>query len=192
MKVVLVPAEECLALPDLMRMRRARFDERGLRCEAYGWDRTEEVVLSWDRILLASCGRIEVQKLVEVEIDVARAIPFRRDEPKDTRLVSTPQFEFVMDVFAEEPALRLRLDHNTAAYSFARMAESEESAVAIHRAALQIERYGADVPANRGVRLLARDAPGEQWADLTFVTKPDFDAYSLWLLQRLKYGILPE
>ena len=104
-------------------------------------------------------------------------------------LLSHRKEEFVIDLVLAAPWRRLRIDANAAAFSLVEVETQTQREVAVYRAAWEITRLAPDVPANPGVRLLARDAPSSRWAELTFRTRADFDRYTYWLLQLVRHGL---
>lgn len=184
--VLVLPEGEAVALPPPMRMRHAAVDGRGLRCEAYTWDRTVEVAATWNDIFLVSCGRLEIQHAVESASDVPISGLGARPA---TSLVMQIRHEFLLDIILWEPWRRLRLDQNTSAFSLTEMKRGpDESVGALYRNAVNLDRFAQGVPMNRGVSLLAGGASGSAWQSLTFYNKRDFDSYTDWLVQLVRYG----
>jgi len=84
---------------------------------------------------------------------------------------------------------RLRLDHNTAGFSLTQLAQDPTQALGLlYRSSLSLQRYARGVPMNRGVELLASGASDTAWESLTFLSKRDFDLYTYWLMQLVRYG----
>lgn len=196
-KVLVLDESQSLTLVEPMRMHRAAFSRFGLECEAYSWDDTQEIEQPWERILLVSCGRLALASLAEVPEPESPMALRRR---KGDRLVHATRYEFVLDLFhmsEEAPAEggeitgaipHLRLDENEAAFSLTKVEAAGQSDVALHRAALQVDRFADGVAMNPGLHLLARDASAPLWEPFTFATKADFDAYNTWLLHLIKYS----
>ncbi len=189
LSVFIISELQLMPLPPLLRMRRFRFTPDGFQCEGYTWDSSLNVDVAWQDVTLVSCAR--------VAIDVVEYEP--ADEPIRTMIgTETVEFphmttgvrhELVLDIILKKPWRRLRLDENPAAVSLAQPVPASDSRVTLHRAATHIERLSRGVPLNKGVRLLAKDASPELWADVTFSSKHDLDSYNLWLVQLVRFGI---
>jgi len=185
--VLVVPDDACVPFPDAMRMRRATADAAGLRCEAYTWDRTEQISAGWNDIFLISCGRFEVQRAVEAQEDRDSDAGFMTGRMPPT--VMQTRHEFLFDLVLSDPWRRLRLDQNTTAFSLTEMRRDPEDALGqIYRSALNLQRFAQGVPMNRGVELLAAGASESAWQELTFLSRRDFEAYTRWLLQLVRFG----
>lgn len=184
--ILVIPDDAVIPLPPALRMRQAHFGTEGLRCEAYSWDTTSAVEAAWKDVFLVCCGRLEVQEAVEV-----------RDEggtpnvlvPRPAALTMQRRYEYLLDIVLTDPWRRLRLDQNTVAFSMTEMKRSSEAALgSIFRSAMNIERFAQRVPRNQAVGLLAAGAADAVWESLTFLNKRDFDSYTLWLMQLVRYG----
>jgi len=189
-----VPDDQCVPLPLPMRMRRASVDADGLRCDAYSWNVTEHVQATWDAVFLVSCGRLQTEEVAPSEdaLPTRSGIFMRRSSP----LVTRTHYEFLLDIVLYDADnggdgwRRLRLDQNTCAFSLTEMrADPEERVGPLYRSAVNVERFAEGVPMNAGVSLLANGAAGEAWESLTFLTKNDFDMYTHWLLQLVRFGV---
>ncbi len=192
---LLIPDDDLHNLPRLMRMKSAGFGREGIRCEAYLWDTTEQMSIAWHNVLLASCGRLNLSEVSEVDsepIGEAASAKHRRlklpARPEIPKLSTESWHEYVMDIFCLDPWLRLRLDENTSAYALVDVGSLTEGKKAFYKAASQIIKLAPDVPVNEGVRLLANNAPAELWESVIFEDKRDFDRYNMWLLQLARHG----
>jgi len=192
--ILVVPDDQCVPLPLAMRMRRASLDADGLRCDAYSWNLTERVEATWNAVFLVSCARLQVEEVVPGN----DASPTRTDifMRRSAPLVTRTHHEFLLDIVlydadnGGEGWRRLRLDQNTCAFSLTEMtADPDQRVGPLYRSAVNIERIADDVPMNAGVSLLANGATGEAWESLTFLTKNDFDMYTHWLLQLVRFGV---
>lgn len=194
--VLLLPDKDLHNVPPVMRMKSAGFGREGMRCEAYLWDATEHMSLAWRNVLLVSCGRLQLSEVVEVENETpeeeGRSRPRRRLKlpgcPEIPELATETWHEYVMDIFCDDPWVRLRLDENTAAYALVDVGSLTEGKRAFYKAAGQIVKNAPDVPVNEGVKLLASNAPAELWEGVIFEDKRDFDRYNMWLLQLARHG----
>lgn len=187
---LVIPEKSCVRLPLPMRMRHASFDADGLACEAYTWDRTEHVRVSWDEVLLVSGGRLELQEVVEENNDNSerRKRSFLKP-PEVPKLITRTYHEFLLDIVVLNPWLLLRLDQNTVAFSLTEMDQDRAMTVGpIYRNSISVMRFGKGVPMNRGVALLCSEADDSEWEPLTFFTKRDFESYTHWLAQLARYG----
>ena len=198
--VLLLSDAELDRFEPMMRMTRATFGPSGLVCEAYEWDKTVNMEVPWGRVLLCCCGRFVQREVLRVGQERSEA------EDDDTgigsvftspasrpKLETRERYEYVMDVFCDEPPLRLRMDENSAGYALVDVGSARGNERTFYRAAKDIVRFAPDVPMNEGVRLLAESAPPEVWAPLVFEDKRDFEAYGAWLLQLVRHGFpLPE
>ena len=182
---VLVLADaDCVALPPALRMRDMAVDAEGLRCDAYTWNQTERIAARWDEVLLISCGRLEIERAVEAAEEWNSEARGRT-----TPLVMEKRHEFLLDVVLLEPWRLLRLDQNAAAFSLTEMRRGPEDTLGpLYRCAFNLRRFAQGVPMNRGVELLAAGASEVVWEPLTFLNKRDFETYTSWLVQRLRYG----
>jgi hypothetical protein len=182
---VLVLADaDCAALPPVMRIRDIMVAAEGIRCEAYAWDRTEHIAARWDEVFLISCGRLEIEYAVEAA-DESLADARSRTTP----LVMEKRHEFLIDVVLFEPWRVLRLDQNAAAFSMTEMRREPETTVGpLYRCAFNLRHLAQGVPMNRGVELLAAGGSDVVWEPLTFINKRDFETYTSWLVQLLRYG----
>jgi hypothetical protein len=184
--VLVVPDEALVPLPPALRMRQAHIGAAGLRCEAYSWDTTQGVDAAWKDVFLVCCGRLEVQEAVEVRDESATPNIL---VPRPGSLTMQRRYEYLLDIVLADPWRRLRLDQNTVAYSMTEMKRSSEMALgSIFRSALNLERFGQSAPRNRAVGLLAAGASDVIWDSLTFLNKRDFDSYTHWLMQLVRYG----
>jgi len=193
--ILVIPDDECVPLPLAMRMRQAALDSDGLRCEAYTWDLTERVSATWNAVFLISCGRLQIEEVAEErDSSPTKTGLFMRRAPN---LVTNVRYEYLLDLILFEPNAgqgaegwrRLRIDQNTSAFSLTEMKQDPDQRVGpLYRSAVNIERYAAGVPANPGVSLLASGASDAAWQSLTFLSKADFDMYSHWLMQLVRYG----
>ena len=181
--------------PRTRRMREAIFERRGVKCEAFTWDRSQSLRVSWRRVFMVLGGRLRLEEVYEVpreKPEQGRRGLWRIGSIKeefDRRvpvLATRVRYESLLDVILYEPWERLRLDENEAAYGDA----EEEGALhaAVRKAADRVYRIRHEAPFNSGIELLATEAPTEAWEDLTFASKQEFDAYSLWLIQLARYG----
>jgi len=187
-KVLILPEADCLSLPPAMRMREVHMDTSGVRCQAYTWDETTELSVRWDEMFLVSCARLELERVSQVEEPVRQKTgnPFDRFVPV---LETETRHEFLIDVVLHKPWRRLRLDFNTSAYALSESEPNPETLLAsLQACAESLMNYGRSVPMNRGVRLLALNAPDSDWAEFTFANKADFEAYTRWLLHLVRYG----
>lgn len=193
--VLVIPDESCVPLPLAMRMRQAEFDAEGLRCDAYTWNLTEHVSATWDAVFLISCGRLQIEEVVEERDPAAnRSGIFTRQPPN---LVTNLHHEYLLDIIlfdarADSDAegwRRLRLDQNTSAFSLTEMHQDPENQVGpLYRSAVNLERFAGRVPRNSGVSFLANGVADTAWQSLTFLSKRDFDLYTHWLMQLVRYG----
>jgi len=197
--VLVIPEDACVPLPAVMRIRGAGMTAEGVECEAYTWDRTERLHAGWDEVFLVSCARFRVEEVVEKPEEN----PGRKSfvAPRVPNLVTQVHHEFLVDVILFDPDSegdgrnseagwrRLRLDHNTAGFSLTEMGQDPTQALGLlYRSSLNLQRYAKGVPMNRGVELLASGASGAAWESLTFLSKRDFDLYTFWLMQLVRYG----
>jgi hypothetical protein len=182
---VMVLAEaDCVALPPAIRMHGTVADTAGIRCEAYTWNQTERIAARWDEVFLISCGRLEIEYAVEAPEDLNW-----ETRSRTAPLVMEKRHEFLIDVVLFEPWRLLRLDQNAAAFSLTEMRRGPEDALGpLYRCAFNLRRFAAGVPMNRGVELLAAGASEAVWESLTFLNKRDFETYTSWLVQLLRYG----
>ena len=186
--VVVLPDSAVIPLPSAMRMRRVAINALGIRCDAYSWDSTEPMEISWDGIFLISCGRLDVQEVVEFRDEspaggtdmIGRRLP---------HLVTTSRHEYVLDLVLRDPWRRLRLDQNTVAFSLTELRrDRDQSLGTLHRSVMHLDRYAVGVPANRGLALLVSGASEAAVQSLTFQSKRDFDSYTHWLIQLVRFG----
>ena len=192
--VLVVPDNSCVPAIQPTRMRHITFNENGLECEAYSWDQTEKVEAPWDHVFLVSCGRLELQELVENGNDSADRPMFSR-KPLPT-LMRVTRHEFLLDVILFDPPgssangwRNLRLDQNTAAFAWTEIHQDTAVKVGpLYRSAIKLEPMGDLVPMNRGVSLLSSGTPDSDWEPLTFLNKRDFESYTYWLMQLVRYG----
>ncbi len=186
-KVLVIQEEDCVPMPPVMRMRRIKIHEDSLRCEAYTWDETEELNIPWDEVFLVSCGRLAFERVWEKQSDIRRsATSFGTQVPE---LVTEKYHEFLIDIVLFKPWRRLRLDYNTAGYVFtASDPDSSVALEALRKCGVRLMKYSAGVPMNSGVSFLVHGASGEGWEVLTFLSKLDFDSYTHWLIQRIRFG----
>jgi len=182
---VLVLADaDCAALPPVMRIRDIMVAAEGIRCEAYAWDRTERIAARWDEVFLISCGRLEIERAVEAADEL-----ISEARGRTTALVMEKRHEFLIDVVLIEPWRLLRLDQNAAAFSMTEMRREPETTVGpLYRCAFNLRHLAQGVPMNRGVELLAAGGSDVVWEPLTFLNKRDFETYTSWLVQLLRYG----
>jgi hypothetical protein len=181
---LVLPDAECVALAPVMRIRDTTVTAEGIRCEAYAWDQTERVVANWGEVFLISCGRLEIERAVEIpEESDSRALG------RTTPLVMEKRHEFLIDLVLFEPWRVLRLDQNTVAFSLTEMGRGPEDTLGpLFRCAFNLRHLAQGVPMNRGVELLAAGASEVVWEPLTFLNKRDFETYTSWLVQLLRYG----
>lgn len=177
------------------RMRDPHFERRGVKCEAFTWDSSQHLRVSWRRVFMVAGGRLRLEEVYEVPKEKpkrARGALWSVGRLKDEfdkrvpDLATRVRYESILDIFLYDPWERLRLDENTAAYG-----EPEEDGALhamIRKAADRVYRLRHEAPFNSGIELLATDPPEEVWEDLTFASKQEFDAYTLWLLQLARYG----
>ncbi len=181
--VLVLGDADCVALPPVMRIRDTVVADDGFRCEGYAWDQTERIAVRWDEVFLISCGRLEIEHAVEVAEESNSAASGR------TALVMEKRHEFLIDVVLFEPWRLLRLDQNAAAFSLTELERGPENTlVPLYRCAFNLRHSAPGVPMNRGVTLLAAGAAGVVWEPLTFPNKRDFETYTSWLVQLLRYG----
>ena len=192
-RVFALDEEHFIEQPPVRRMRGAVFDEVGFRCEAYTWDATETLAASWERVFLVAGGRLEIVEVFEVEKDKSGRRMFWRmssmAEEIDRhvpKLESRTRYESVLDLVLYDPWERLRLDENVAALALA--AAPEDFRLTIQQAAASLYTIRHNAPLNPGVEYLATQAPADAWGPLTFSSKQEFDAYTLWLIQLTRYG----
>ena len=188
--VLVIPEAACVPLPPAMRMRHVSFDASGLACEAYTWTETDHVRATWDDVFLVSCARLELQEVAEKANDSNKGKRRSFLSPPDVpELVTRTYHEYLLDVVLLEPRRRLRLDQNTVAFSMTEMAQDPAlSAGALYHNSTSLMQLGRGVPMNRGVALLASRAADSEWEPLTFFNKRDFDSYTYWLAQLVRYG----
>jgi hypothetical protein len=181
--VLVLANADCVALPPVMRIRDTKVAAEGIRCEAYAWDRTEIIAARWDEVFLISCGRLEIEHAVEAADELSAEAHGR------TTLVMEKRHEFLIDVVLFEPWRVLRLDQNAAAFSMTEMRRGPEDTVGpLYRCAFNLRHLAQGVPMNRGVELLAAGGSDAVWEPLTFLNKRDFETYTSWLVQLLRYG----
>jgi hypothetical protein len=182
--VMVLADADCVALPSAMRMRDMAVDAEGIRCEAYTWDRTERIAARWDEVFLISCGRLETERAVEASEDLNA-----ESRGRMTPLVMEKRHEFLLDMVLFEPWRLLRLDQNSAAFSLTEMQRGPEDTLGpLYRCAFNLRQCAQGVPMNRGVESLAAGASNVAWEPLTFLNKRDFETYTSWLVQLLRYG----
>ena len=183
---------DMVELPELLRMRRPHFDDVGVHCEAYAWDRTDSFQAGWERGFLILGGRICFTEVVEVARERPSLIKRRwapiavQVEKHIPKLEDVDHTEFILDVVLFESWQRLRLDENPASYALA--GRSEDFHTLIRRSASDLCRINHGVPHNLGLELLTRQAEGDAWGAYTFETKQEFDAYERWVLNVVRYG----
>ncbi len=184
--VLVIPDAEIVPLPPALRMRRIAINSSGIRCDAYSWDSTEPLKLTWAELFLISCARLEVQEVVESHEEGGATDMIGRRLPN---LITTTRTEYVLDIVLRDPWRRLRLDQNTAAFSLTELRRDRDQALGtLHRSLMQLERYAEGVPSNRGLMLLASGAPEAVCQSVTFQNKRDFDSYTHWLIQLVRFG----
>jgi hypothetical protein len=182
--VMVLADADCVALPPAMRMRDMVVDAEGIRCEAYTWDRTERIAARWDEVFLISCGRLEIEHAVEAAEELNLEARGRT-----ASLVMEKRYEFLLDVVLFEPWRLLRLDQNATAFSLTEMRRGPEDTLGpLYRCAFNLRHFARGVPMNRGVELLAAGASDAVWEPLTFLNKRDFETYTSWLVQLVRYG----
>lgn len=185
--VLVVPDAQIISLPPAVRMRRIAINALGIRCDAYSWDNTESMEIDWNSVFLISCGRLEVQEVVESRDESGiYKDPIGRQLPN---LVTNTHHEYVLDLVLRDPWRRLRLDQNTVAFSLTEMRrDRDQSLSTLHRSVMHLDRYAAGAPRNRGVGLLVSGAPEAAAQSLTFQSKRSFDLYTHWLMQLVRFG----
>lgn len=177
---------DCVPLPEIMRMRHIEITDHGLSCEAYTWDQTESIHVPWKEVFLISAGRLALEHVSERERQVESGNPFDRMVPN---LTTSHYNEFLIDILLFKPWRRLRLDYNLAAYAFTdAKPDSQLAHREIHTCARGLLAHGHNVPTNAGAALLAGQSEKWEWEKLTFLNKTDFDSYTHWLLQLVRYG----
>jgi len=186
-RVFVLSEGDCIALPPPMRMRRVMIDRNGLDCEAYTWDQTAGLRAPWEEVFLVSTGRLAMERVSELPAEErSSSNPFERFVPN---LATDRYNEFLLDIVLFNPWRRLRLDYNMSAYAFQESGwRPEEAFQAVRSCAEGLLAHGRDVPMNRGVALLASRSEGLEWEGLTFLNKLDFDSYTHWLVQLVRYG----
>ena len=188
LSVIVVSERDCVPLPEAMRMRQVAIHDSGLQCEAYTWDRTARLEVAWNEVFLVSCGRVEVERVTEGAPEPKpRGNPFMRSVPE---LITERFNEFLIDIVLHKPWRRLRLDYNTAAYAFRdEEPDRQESLESLKNCAMRLIEHAVGVPMSHGVRLLVSADPGSSvWEELSFLNKRDFDSYTCWLLQLVRFG----
>jgi hypothetical protein len=182
---VLVLADaDCIALPPVMRIRDTTVAAEGIRCTGYAWDLTEYITARWDEVFLISCGRLELERAVET-VEGSDAVT----GGLTASLVMEKRHEFLIDVILSEPWRVLRLDQNTTAFSLTEMQRGPEDTLApLFRCAFNLRQLARGVPMNRALELLAAGASAVAWEPFTFLNKRDFETYTSWLVQLLRYG----
>ena len=193
--ILLIPDDDCVPLPSAMRMREAVADADGLRCDAYTWNMTDHIAASWDAVFLIACGRLQLEEVVEErDASLTKSALFGRQQSSVQTYV---HHEYLLDIILHDPDAeangegwrRLRLDHNTSGFSFTEMKQDpEQRAGPLFRSSVNLERFAVGVPMNPGISLLATGATSTAWEPLTFLTKRDFDTYTHWLMQLVRYG----
>lgn len=186
-KILVVPSELCVPLPPPMRMNRSQVDARGIRCEAYAWDTTENISVEWKDVFLVACGRLEMQKVTEVTgaaPSEAGLLSYRKSP-----LVTHVYHEFLLDVVLSDPWRVLRFDQNMVGLSFTEIERDPKDVLGpLYQCALNICRHATGVPMNSGVQLLASGAADATWGTLTFYNKRDFESYVQWLMQLVRFS----
>lgn len=181
-----LPQADGVPLPEIIRMRRIETTGHGLSCEAYTWNQTESIHVSWEEVFLISAGRLALERVSERERQVESGNPFDRLVPN---LTTSRYNEFLIDILLFEPWRRLRLDYNLAAYAFTdAQADPQLTLREIQTCARGLLTHGHNVPTNAGAALLAGQSEEWEWEKLTFLSKTDFDSYTHWLLQLVRYG----
>jgi len=185
--VVVLPDSAVIPLPSAMRMRRVAINALGIRCDAYSWDSTEPLEIPWADIFLISCARLEVQEVVEFYEEGGGARDMLgRQLPN---FITSKRLEYVLDIILRDPWRRLRLDQNTVAFSLTELRrDREQSLGALHRSLMHLERYAEGAPRNCGLALLASGASEAACQSITFQDKRDFDSYTHWLIQLVRFG----
>ncbi len=184
--VLVIPVDKCADLPPLMRMRDSTINEQGIHCEAYTWNETLAVRASWDKVFLVSCGRLEIQETVHQPKENSGRRKFGASSPPN--LATRTHHEFLMDVVLFEPWRRLRLDQNPAAFSLTEMERDPGHVLGpLYRSSMSLRMFAVGVPMNRGVALLATGGDDSVWESLTFLNKRDFDSYTYWLMQLVRF-----
>jgi hypothetical protein len=75
------------------------------------------------------------------------------------------------------------------AFSLTEMQRGPEDTLgALFRCAFNLRQLARGVPVNRAVELLAAGASDVAWQSFTFLNKRDFETYTSWLIQLLRYG----
>ena len=186
-RVLVLPEGDCVPLPPPVRMRRIVIDRDGLDCEAYTWDQTAGLRARWEEVFLVSAGRLALERVSEGAAEErSSSNPFERFVPN---LATDRYNEFLLDIILFKSWRRLRLDYNMSAYAFQKFERQPDEAFQAVRSCVQcLLAYGRDVPMNRGVALLASRNEGREWEGLTFLNKLDFDSYTHWLVQLVRYG----
>lgn len=193
--ILVIPDGKCVPLPSAMRMRHAVMDGEGLRCDAYTWNMTDHIAASWDAVFLIACGRLQLEEVVE-ERDFS-ATKSGLFGGRQSSVQTHVHHEYLLDIILHDPDAepngegwqRLRLDHNTTGFSLTELKQDpEERAGPLFRSSVNLERFAIGAPMNRGVSLLAAGASDAAWEPLTFLTKRDFDTYTHWLMQLVRYG----
>ena len=182
-----LPMADCLALPPPMRMREVAIGADGLTCQAYTWDETVPLAASWDEVFLISCGRLDLERVTEREKTRA---PSRNLFDRMVPELQTDRYaEYVIDLVLFDPWRRLRLDHNSASYAL-RDQESliDEKLAALRECGRSLLHCAETVPVGPGLPLLASHAADWEWEPLSFLSKLDFDSYTHWLMQLVRYG----
>lgn len=185
-RAFVLPEADCIPLPEIMRMRHVEITRDGLACEAYTWNQTERVELPWEEVFLVSIGRLALERVSEREVQAESSNPFERMVPN---LVTNSYKEFMTDIVLFAPWRRLRLDYNTASYAFTdNEADPEHALKEMKSCARGLAVHGHELPMNAGVALLGGRSEEWEWERLTFLGKADFDSYTHWLVQLVRYG----
>ena len=96
--------------------------------------------------------------------------------------------QVVFDVFTLNPFECFRLTEGKIDFRGAPQAQTQSAKLNYRRLIRDFLAHGGNVPVNRGVELVATDAPLGRWKGVTFNSMSDFERYNYWRLQLEQYG----
>ena len=160
-------------------------DAEGIRCEAYAWDQTERIAARWDEVFLISCGRTRDR----ARRRSSRGIGLGGSRGRMTPLVMEKRHEFLIDMILFEPLApaAARSEHRCvlADGDAARTGGHAGAALPLRVQPAPLRARRSDEPRRRAAR---RRRVGRRLGALTFLNKRDFETYTSWLVQLLRYG----
>ena len=177
----IVRDETIPTLPEAGRFASGTFNEEGMACEINLPEEWKSIKRGWAEVQLVSCGRLsgEVSNVVREKVGFLYSMD---------KIQTRVDYKYVIDIIFSDPDERVRIDEGLPdAQSPGARAEPLTEAHLVYLAR-QIFQFSADTPKSEGVRTLAFDGPAGFWENATFPTRHDFESYTQWLLQLIKYG----